>query len=151
PVIVGRIQLLNCRSSRSSLITILGATRIAELVFMLLIFGVVFVMHARLVFTQFSNDVSLFDSGWLAYLFGSGDPLLHNPYSVAPYKLSFYTMHLSPHVFLFGAPLSLLFGLSGIEIYAYHQGFFFGLFFVSLCLIIFTIQPSRRDWIVGAF
>jgi hypothetical protein len=144
----GKLQLLNRRSPG---VAILSVGRLAELLFVLLIFGAVFVMHARWIFTQFSGDVSLFDSGWFAYLFGSGDPLLHNPSSVDPDKLTFYTSHLSPHIFLFGAPLSYLFGLSSIEIFAYHQGFFFGLFFVSLCLIISTMRLGHRDWAVGAF
>jgi hypothetical protein len=121
------------------------------LLFVLLAFGAVFVMHARWILTHFSNGANLFDSGWLAYLFGSGDPLLHNPSSVDPLRLSFYTQHLSPHIYLFGTPLSYLFGLSGIEIFAYHQGLFFGLFFISLCLITSTLRLGQRDWAVGAF
>ena len=131
----GRLQLLNRRSPE---VAILSAGRLAELLFVLALFGAVFVVHARWMFTHFSSDGYLWDSGWFAYLFGSGDPLLHNPSSVD--TLSFYTSHLSPHIFFFGAPLSYLFGLSGIEIFAYHQGFFFGLFFVSLCLIISTMR-----------
>lgn len=143
----GRPQLLNLRSAR---IPIPSAGRLAELLFVLLVFGAVFVMHARWMFTHFSVNGNLFDSGWFAYLFGSSDPLLHNPSSVDPRRLSFYTIHLSPHIFLFGAPLSYLFGLSGIEIFAYHQGLFFGLFFISLYLIISTLRPGHRDWAVGA-
>jgi hypothetical protein len=47
--------------------------------------------------------------------------------------------------------LSYLLGLSGIEIFAYHQGLFFGLFFISLCLITSTLPLGQRDWAVGAF
>ena len=123
----------------------------AELLFVLLASGAVFVTHARWVLTHFSVGGNLFDSGWLAYLFGSGDPLLHSPSAVDPQRLSFYTQHLSPYIYLFGTPLSHLFGLSGIRIFAYHQGLFFALFFIALWLITSTLQPGRRDWAVGAF
>jgi hypothetical protein len=69
---------------------------------------------------------------------------------VDPERHSFYTHHLAPHLFLFGAPLSYLLGLSGIEIFAFHQGLFFGLFFLSLCLITSTLRPGEQDWAVAA-
>jgi hypothetical protein len=93
----------------------------------------VLALHTRWVFTHFSSDGYLLDSGWLAYLFGNADPLLRNPSSIN--ALSFYAHHLSPHIFLFGAPLVLLFGASGITVFAYHQGLFFSLFFVATCLV----------------
>jgi hypothetical protein len=142
------LQLLNRRSAG---IAILSAAKFAELLFVLLALGAVFVMHARWILAHFSTGGNLFDSGWFAYLFGSGDPLLHSPSAVDPHRLSFYTQHLSPHIYLFGTPLSYLFGLSGIEIFAYHQGLFFGLFFISLSLITSTLRPGQRDWAVGAF
>jgi hypothetical protein len=89
-------------------------------------------LHARWIYTHFSNDGYLYDSGWLAYLFGSADPLIRNPSSIS--GLSFHAHHLSPHIFLFGAPLALMFGWNGIEIFACHQGLFFALFFVAACL-----------------
>jgi hypothetical protein len=52
---------------------------------------------------------------------------------------------------LFGTSLSRLFGLTGIEIFALHQGLFFGLFFLSLYLITSTVRPGRRDRAVVAF
>ena len=121
--------------------------RIAELSFALLVFAWLFAMHSRWVFTHFSSDAYLEDSGWLAYLFQSADPLLHNPSGVN--ELSFYAHHLSPHIFLFGAPLATVFGLTGIQILAFHQGFFFGLFFLSFYLIASRPGMQRRDRVVA--
>jgi hypothetical protein len=120
--------------------------RIAEVSFALVVFALLFATHSRWVFTHFSSDAYLEDSGWLAYLFESADPLLHNPSGVN--NLSFYAHHLSPHIFLFGAPLSKL-GFTGIQIFAYHQGFFFGLFFLSFYLMAARPGMQRRDWIVA--
>jgi hypothetical protein len=106
------------------------------------IFTAVFGVHARWIFTHFSSDGYLCDSGWLAFLFEAGGPLLRNPSAVVGQACSginqpsFHANHLSPHIFLFGAPLSRVFNLSGIKILAYHQGLFFGLFFVSLYLTV---------------
>jgi hypothetical protein len=121
--------------------------RIAEVSFALLVFALLFATHSRWVFTHFSSDAYLEDSGWLAYLFESADPLLHNPSGVN--DLSFYAHHLSPHIFLFGAPLSTLFGFTGIQIFAYHQGFFFGLFFLSFYLMAARSGMQPRDRIVA--
>jgi hypothetical protein len=93
----------------------------------------IFALHKRWVYTHFSTDGYLYDSGWLAYLFGTADPLLRNPSSIS--GLSFYAHHLSPHIFIFGAPLAVALGWNGIEIFAYHQGIFFALFFVGACLV----------------
>jgi Carboxypeptidase regulatory-like domain len=90
------------------------APRVA-LVCALAIAAGLFYVHSRWIYVHFSNDGYLLDSGWLAYLFQSGDPLLRNPISVN--GLSFYAHHLSPHIFLFGAPLAKL-GLSGITVEA---------------------------------
>ena len=122
----------------------------AVLLFVFLAFAAVFVTHARWILTHFSHDGTLFDSGWFAYLFGSADPLLHSPSAVDPGRRSFYVHHLAPHIFLFGAPLKYLLGLSGIEIFALHQGLFFGLFFISLYLITSTLRPGQHDWAVAA-
>jgi hypothetical protein len=117
-----------------------------HILFVLFVFSAVFAAHARLIFTHFSNDGYLCDSGWLAFLFESGGPLLRNPSGVVGEACSginqpsFLAHHLSPHIFLFGAPLSNLFNLSGIEILACHQGLFFGLLFVSLYLAV-TAEP----------
>ena len=105
-----------------------GLATIARVVSVLLMFGLIFATHSRWIFAHFSNDGYIEDSGWLAYLFESADPLLHNPSGVN--DLSFYAHHLSPHIFLFGAPLAKLLGFTGFEIFAYHQGLFFGLFFL---------------------
>ena len=118
-----------------------GIARVASV---LLVFGLIFATHRRWILTHFSSDGYLEDSGWLAYLFASADPLLHNPSGVN--DLSFYAHHLSPHIFLFGAPLATLLGLTGIEIFAYHQGLFFGVFFLSFCLIVARADMRRRDW-----
>jgi hypothetical protein len=94
----------------------------------------IFALQGRWILTHFSSDGYLQDSGWIAYLFESADPLLHNPSGVN--NLSFYAHHLSPHIFLFGIVPSRLFHFSGIQIFAYHQGVFFGLFFLSLYLLV---------------
>ena len=141
----GKPQLLDRRQAGTA---IPSAFKFAEPLLVLLGFVAVFVTHARWILTHFSTGGNLFDSGWFAYLFGSNDPLLHSPSAVDPDRLSFYSQHLSPHLYLFGIPLSQLVGLSGIEILAYHQGLFFGLFFVSLCLVASTLRPGERDWAV---
>ena len=113
---------------------------IALVASVLLMFALIFATHSRWIFTHFSSDGYLEDSGWLAYLFESADPLLHNPSGVN--GLSFYAHHLSPHIFLFGAPLAKLLRFTGIEIFAYHQGLFFGLFFLSFCLIVCAVRHA---------
>ena len=127
--------------SRSQLRTL------ADLLLAALILSAVFAVHARWIYLHFSNDGYLLDSGWLAHLFGSADPLLRNPSGIN--ELSFYAHHLSPHIFLFGAPLSYLGGLTGIDIFAFHQGLFFGLFFISLYLIVASAQLPRGHWMIG--
>src|SRR4029453_5022484 len=92
-------------------------------------------------------DPHLLDSGWFAYLFESRDPLLRNPSVIN--ELSYYAHHLSPHIFLFGAPFRSLQGFTGVEIFAYHQGFFFALFFVSLYLMVTDGRLRRRDRTAG--
>jgi len=121
---------------------------VAQTAFVLIGFSLLCLTHGRLVLTHFSNDAYLEDSGWLAYLFESRDPWLHNP--LAENDLSFYAHHLSPHIFLFGAPLSKLFGLTGIQILAWHQGLFFGLFFVAVYAMIARPGMKERDWAVAA-
>jgi hypothetical protein len=105
-------------------------------------FCILLAVHARWIFTHFSSDGYLCDSGWLAYLFEAGDPVLHNPSSIN--DRSFYAHHLSPHLFLFAAPFRIL-RFNGIEIFACHQGLFFGLFFVSLYLIVADARVRPRD------
>jgi hypothetical protein len=136
-----RIGLPRISVSRSQLRTL------ADLLFASLIFSAVFAVHARWIYTHFSNDAYLLDSGWLAYLFESADPLLRNPSGIN--ELSFYAHHLQPHIFLFGAPLSYLCGLTGIEIFAYHQGLFFGLFFISLYLIVASAHLRFGHRMIG--
>jgi hypothetical protein len=114
----------------------------------LLVSALIFATHYRWILTHFSSDGYLEDSGWLAYLFGAADPLLRNPSGVN--GLSFYAHHLSPHIWLFGAPLAKVFGLTGFEIFAWHQGAFFGLFFMSCCLIAARAGLSRRDQLIAA-
>lgn len=45
-------------------------------------FAAVFAVHARWILTHFSSDGYLCDSGWLAFLFEHGGPLLRNPSAV---------------------------------------------------------------------
>jgi hypothetical protein len=117
------------------------------IVFVLVVFALIFATHSRFIFTHFSSDAYLEDSGWMAYLFESADPLLRNPSAVN--DLSFYAHHLSPHIFLFGAPLAKLFRLTGVEIFAYHQGFFFGLYFLAFVLLVARTEMPRRDWMLA--
>lgn len=124
----------------------LDAIRRAWLTLAALTLMVVSTLHARWIFTHFSSDGYLYDSGWLAYLVGDADPLLRNPSVVN--SLSFYAHHLSPHIFLFGVPFSP-FGLGGIVVFALHQAAFFGLFFVSLGLIA-TAPASRAAFAAAA-
>jgi hypothetical protein len=121
---------------------------LAHFGFVLVVFSLLFAMHSRFIFTHFSSDAYLEDSGWLAYLFESADPWLHNP--SAENNLSFYAHHLSPHLFLFGAPLVKLFGFTGFRIFAWHQGLFFGLFFVALYAIVGTPGMRRADRLIVA-
>ncbi len=112
--------------------------------------------HGRWILSHFSVDPYLQDSGWLAYLFASGDPLLHNPRAIN--SLSFYAHHVSPHLFIFGAPLSILLNLDGFHIFAVHQAAFFTLFFISSA-VLSSPGMAGRNWrwtliatvLVGAF
>jgi hypothetical protein len=52
-------------------------------------------------------------------------------------------------IFFSSARRSLRVGVSGIDILAYHQGFFFGLFFVAQYLIVATARLGTRDWWVA--
>jgi hypothetical protein len=135
----------------------MGTRRIATVVERLcvvLVFAAVFAFHARWILAHFSNDGYLCDSGWLAFLFENNDPLLRNPRSVvgnacAGFNAStFLAHHLSPHIFVFGAPLSV-FRVSGIYILGYHQGLFFGLFFVAAYLVIATARLRTGDRLVA--
>lgn len=121
---------------------------VAGLAPVLLGFCLIFATHHRWVLTHFSSDAYIEDSGWLAYLFESADPLLNNPSGVN--GLSFYAHHLSPHLFLFGAPLARSLDLTGVEIFAVHQGFFFGLFFLACCVLVGVPGLGRRDRFVAA-
>jgi hypothetical protein len=93
------------------------------------------IIHFRWVLGHFSSDGYLLDSGWLAYLLESADPLLKDPTGVD--GLSFYAHHLSPHLFLFGAPFARLFHLNGFDILAVHEALFFGVFAAALLWIAY--------------
>src|SRR5262245_4133665 len=132
---------LPSRSWRSSFI------EVAERLLILLVAVAIFAIHARWIHTHFSNDPYLLDSGWFAYLFESRDPLLRNPSVIN--ELSYYAHHLSPHLFLFGAPFRSLGGFTGIEIFAWHQGLFFALFFIALYLMVSGGSLRPRDRIIA--
>src|SRR5437773_2751488 len=70
-----RLSTVGARLRRASTSRI----RLAEPLLVALIFCVLFAVHARWIFTHFSSDGYLCDSGWLAYLFEAGGPLLQNP------------------------------------------------------------------------
>lgn len=114
--------------------------RLLETFLLVVVVAGLFALHTRWILTHFSNEGYLLDAGWLAYLFGSGDPLIKNPSSIN--TLSFHAHHLSPHIFLFGAPFVWLFHLNGITIFALHQGLFFSLFAVAAWLLA-TASPVR--------
>jgi hypothetical protein len=121
---------------------------IGELSLVLIVFSLLFALHSRWIYTHFSSDAYLEDSGWLAYLFESRDPLLRNP--SAENNLSFYAHHLSPHIFLFGAPLSKFVGFDGFRIFAWHQGLFFGLFFVAVYAMVTRAGMRGRDRLMAS-
>jgi hypothetical protein len=92
-----------------------GKRRVAtavESLCVLLVAAGIFAFHARWIFGHFSNDGYLCDSGWIAFLFEDADPLLRNPRSVVGHACAgvnastFLAHHLSPHIFLFGAPFA---------------------------------------------
>lgn len=118
------------------------ASGLERLVVVMVLCATAFV-HARFILAHFSSDGYLIDSGWFAFLFESADPWLRNPVSVN--RLSYYAHHLSPYIFVFGAPLAVFFGLDGFEIFALHQGIFFALFFFSLYLIA-SAAPAASKW-----
>ena len=116
---------------------------------MCLLVAAVGVFHGRWIYAHFSNDGYLCDSGWLAFLFEQATRL-PNPKAVvgraceglnAP---TFLAHHLSPHLFLVGAPLAAL-GLSGIDILAYHQGAFFGIMVAAMALTAGASRLRGRD------
>ncbi|CAE6687254.1 hypothetical protein [Candidatus Nitrotoga fabula] len=111
----------------------LFSSRKFELFIFWIVLGAVAFLHGRWILVHFTSHGYLFDSGWFAHLFESADPLLKNPRIID--ELSYYSTHLSPYLFLFGAPLAIGFGLNGVEIFAIHQGLFFGLFYLALYLI----------------
>ena len=84
--------------------------RVATALLVTAAFAAVFAVHARWIFTHFSSDGYLCDSGWFAFLFEHGGPLLRNPTAVAGHACggvnqpSYLANHLAPHIFLFGAP-----------------------------------------------
>ena len=119
---------------------------VAERLLVLLVAGAIFAIHTRWIFTHFSNDPYLLDSGWFAYLFESWDPRLRNPSVIN--ELSYYAHHLSPHIFLFGAPFRSVGGFTGVEIFAWHQGFFFALFFIAVYLMVAGGGLPLRDRII---
>jgi hypothetical protein len=127
---------------------------LAEALAVVLVLAVVFACHARWIFTHFSNDAYLCDSGWIAFLFEQADPLLRNPRAVVGMACAgtnaptFLAHHLSPHIFLFGAPFSV-FGISGIDILAYHQGLFFSLFLLALYLVIAPVRLPAHERFVA--
>ena len=132
----------------------LRAATVVEGLGVALVFVAVFAFHARWIYGHFSNDGYLCDSGWLAFLFERADPLLRNPKAVVGTACAgvnaptFLAHHLSPHIFLFGAPFSIS-GLSGIDILAYHQGLFFGLFTIAVYLVLGTSRLPARDRFVA--
>jgi hypothetical protein len=127
---------------------------VAERLSVLLIVAALFTLHTRWIFVHFSSDGYLCDSGWFAFLFEQADPLFRNPTAVVGTACAgvnaptFLAHHLSPHILLFGAPFTLL-DVSGIDILAYHQGLFFGLFFVAVYLVVAAARLPARDRFVA--
>lgn len=94
---------------------------------------VVFLVNWRFILVHFSTEGYLLDSGWFAYLFSSGDLGMRNPRSITDY--SFYNMHISPWLVLFGLPFRAL-GLDGFSIFALHNGLMFALVPASLYALV---------------
>lgn len=111
----------------------LFSSRKFELFIFWIVLCAVAFLHSRWILVHFTSGGYLLDSGWFAHLFESADPFLKNPRIIN--ELSYYSTHLSPYLFLFGAPLAAGLGLNGVEIFAIHQGLFFGLFYLALYLI----------------
>ena len=107
----------------------------------------VFAFHARWVSGHFSHDGYLCDSGWFAFLMEHTDPWMRNPRAVVGQACAgvnaptYLAHHLSPHLWLFGAPFSLL-RVPGTDILAYHQGLFFALVVLAFGLVA-TAVPLR--------
>lgn len=102
-----------------------------------------FYLHFRFVLAHFSNDGYLLDSGWFAHLIASADPWLRNPRSIG--DTSFYNHHISPFLFLFGAPLRWV-GLDRFAIFALHQGVMNA---VMIAAMISLASPSLLSrWIL---
>lgn len=115
----------------------------------------VFAFHARWVFGHFSHDGYLCDSGWFAFLMEHTDPWMRNPRAVVGRACAgvnaanYLAHHLSPHLWLFGAPFSLL-RVPGTEILAYHQGFFFAFVVLAFGLIATAVPLAPRERMIAA-
>lgn len=101
----------------------------------------VFELHYRYVLVHFSVGGTPFDSGWFAWLLGSGDPRLTNPQIID--GLSYYNYHVSPYL----SALSALFGALGVDrftAFAVHQGAVFAVLAGSVLALVFPV----RSWLL---
>lgn len=108
----------------------------------------VFYLHWRVILGHFYLGAHFLDAGWFAHLFQIGDPRLPMPKVLK--AGSFYQIHLSPYLYLIGAPLHRFAGLDGVRIFALHQGFFFALFLASLLLLADLAKTARAIAFIGA-
>jgi hypothetical protein len=83
----------------------------------------------RYVLTHFSNGGHLLDTGWFAYLLGSGDPLLTNPRAID--GLNYFAYHLTPWLSGVGMAAHAA-GIDGFLALAIHQGAMFALLTAAL-------------------
>jgi len=107
----------------------------------------VFLVNWRFILVHFSTGGYLLDSGWFAYLFGSGDLGMRNPSSITDY--SFYNMHISPWLVLFGLPFRAL-GVDGFSIFALHNGLMFALVPASLYALVARPAGSAPPMLLAA-
>ena len=106
-----------------------------------------FLIQARFILVHFSHGGYFIDGGWFAYLFGGGDPWLRAPRALG--DGSYYQHHLSPYLYLLGALLKPL-GLSGISIFALHQGAAFALFLLALLMIAYEAEDVATRAVAAA-
>lgn len=103
----------------------------------------VFVIHFRYVLVHFSIGGTPLDSGWFAWLFAEGDPVLINPRIVN--GLSYYNTHVTPYL----SGWSVLFHFFGVDrftAFALHQG----LAFAALAAGVMGLVYPVRSWFVFA-
>lgn len=111
---------------------------------------VAYYYYSNSIYLHFSRGGYVLDSGWYAYLFASVDPMLKNPQVIA--DCSFYNFHISPYFFLWGSLFTGVFGLTGIESFAIHNGVAAVLPIITLMILSCHLKMSfiQRIFVVVA-